>query len=90
MTLQGASQLLKKHGTNDMIKRTILRRLEALEKIERPPGTIVTMLVINYNNLLNLEGEKAKPENVIKYLGKIDENGNCQAIGAVIADPSEY
>jgi hypothetical protein len=58
---------LKKHGTNDMIKRTILRRLEALEKLERPPGTIVTM-----------EGEKAKPENVIKYLGKIDENGNCR------------
>jgi hypothetical protein len=52
-----------------MIKRTILRRLEALEKLERPPGTIVTM---------NLEGEKAKPENVIKYLGKIDENGNCR------------
>jgi hypothetical protein len=50
-----------------MIKRTILRRLEALEKLERPPGTIVTM-----------EGEKAKPENVIKYLGKIDENGNCR------------
>jgi hypothetical protein len=64
-----------------MIKRTILRRLEALEKLERPPGTIVTM---------NLEGEKAKPENVIKYLGKIDENGNCQAIGSVIADQSEY
>jgi hypothetical protein len=73
-----------------MIKRTILRRLEALEKLERPPGTIVTMLVFNFNKLLNLEGEKAKPENVIKYLGKIDENGNCQTIAAVIADPSEY
>jgi hypothetical protein len=72
-----------------MIKRTILRRLEALEKIERPPGTIVSM-VANYNKLFNLEGEKAKPENVIKYLWKRDENGNCQPIGSVIADPSEY
>ena len=76
---------LKKHETNDMVNKMILRRLEALEKLNRPPGTIVSMGTIDYNKLFNLEGEKAKPENIIKYLGKIDEDGICQCIGSVIA-----
>jgi hypothetical protein len=73
-----------------MVNKTILRRLEALEKLEQPPDTIVTMLIFDYNKLYNLEGEKAKPENVIKYSGRIDEDGHCRCIGSVVADPSEY
>ena len=89
MTLQSASQRSKKHETNDMVNKMILRRLEALEKLNRPPGTIVSMGTIDYNKLFNLEGEKAKPENIIKYLGKIDEDGICQCIGSVIANSSD-
>jgi hypothetical protein len=72
-----------------MVKKTILRRLEALEKF-KPPGTIVPMVIFDYNKLFNLEGEKAKPENVIKYLGEIDEDGKWHCIGSVIVDPSDY
>jgi hypothetical protein len=71
-----------------MVKKTILRRLEALEKTERTRSEGVSM-VVDYNKLFNLEGKDAEPENVIKYLFKIDEDGHYHLSGSVIADPFE-
>jgi hypothetical protein len=68
-----------------MVNKMIRRRLEALEKLTRAPNTIVLFGTIDYNRLFNLEGEKAKPENVIRYLAR-EVNGKLQCIGAVVAD----